>query len=218
MTDRPRARRSVPPAKTGAFSSEAGTGSRENNASARIGESRRDVGPELVLDIRAQSRLWRELGDLKTLRALVNEALAAGLAVAPRRPLDGAELSVLLTDDRRIRIVNRDWRGFDKATNVLSFPAAAPERIEGSPLLGDIVVAYETVAREAQAEGKSLPDHFRHLVIHGLLHLLGEDHETETEAQRMEALEVAALAHLGIADPYADAELLAVPAPSLAEH
>lgn len=191
MTDRPRARRSAPPAKT---------------------------IPDLTLDIRAESRRWRELGNLAALRAIVGEALRAGTAIAPRRPLDGAELSLLLTDDRRIRIVNRDWRGFDKATNVLSFPAAPPERIAKSPLLGDIVVAYETVAREAEAEGKSVPDHFRHLVIHGLLHLLGEDHETEAEARRMEALEVEALAHLGIADPYANAELVTEAAPSSAEH
>lgn len=181
MKDRPRARRSAPPAKT---------------------------TPNLALDIRAQSRRWRELGNLAMLRAIAGEAITAGLAVAPRQPLDGAELSLLLTDDRRIRIVNRDWRGFDKATNVLSFPAAPPERIAASPLLGDIVVAFETVEREAQAEGKSFPDHFRHLVVHGLLHLLGEDHETEAEARRMEALEVEALARLGIADPYADAELV----------
>lgn len=208
----------------GAFSSEVGTGSREENAarseseaSARLSESRRGFRSDLDIDIRAQSRRWRELGDLKSLRALTSEAIEAGLSVAPRRPLDGAELSVLLTDDRRIRIVNRDWRGFDKATNVLSFPAAPPDRIEASPLLGDIVLAFETIAREAEAEAKLLPDHFRHLVVHGLLHLLGEDHETEAEASRMEALEIAALASLGIADPYADAELVTAPAPSRTE-
>nr|WP_108051440.1 rRNA maturation RNase YbeY [Bosea sp. 124] len=159
--------------------------------------------------LRAQSRQWRALGDLAALRARVRLAVEAALAVAPVQPCDGAELSLLLTDDRRIRIVNRDWRGFDKATNVLSFPAAPPERIATSPILGDIVIAYETVEREAQAEDKSLVDHFSHLVIHGLLHLLGEDHETEAEAQRMEGLEIAALARLGIADPYAGGELIA---------
>ena len=168
----------------------------------------------LDLDLRAESRRWQALGNLASLRALINEALEAGLGVAPRKPVAGAELSLLLTDDRRIRIVNRDWRGFDKATNVLSFPAAPPERIAASPLLGDIVIAFETVEREAQAEGKEVADHLRHLVIHGLLHLLGEDHETEAEARRMEALEVEALASLGIADPYADGELIATPIPS----
>lgn len=185
MTDRSRARRSAPRPETSP--------------------------PALAITVRAQSRQWRTLGNLAVLRALVTQATQAALAVSPLQPLDGAELSLLLTDDRRIRIVNRDWRGFDKATNVLSFPAAPPDRIATSPMLGDIAVAYETVDREAQAEGKSLADHLSHLVIHGLLHLLGEDHESEAEAQRMESLEVAALARLGIADPYADGELVARP-------
>lgn len=185
MTDRPRARRSAPRPET--------------------------RPPILAIALRAQSRQWRALGDLAALRSRAMLAAQAALAVSPVQPLDGAELSLLLTDDRRIRIVNRDWRGFDKATNVLSFPAAPPERVATSPVLGDIVVAYETVEREAAAEGKSLADHFSHLVIHGLLHLLGEDHETDAEAQRMEGLEVAALDRLGIADPYAGADLIAAP-------
>ena len=193
MTDRPRARRSAPRPET----------------RPRPGNK----APALAITIRAQSRQWRALGNLATLRAQVTQATQAALSVAPVQPLDGAELSLLLTDDKRIRIVNRDWRGFDKATNVLSFPAAPPDRIAMSPMLGDIVVAYETVEREAQAEGKSLHDHLSHLVIHGLLHLLGEDHESETEARRMEGLEVAALARIGIADPYADGELIARPQP-----
>ncbi|MCO5090477.1 rRNA maturation RNase YbeY [Bosea sp. (in: a-proteobacteria)] len=188
MNDRPRGRRQAPPPEK--------------------------TSAEIHLDVRAQSRRWHGLGRLADLSALLNEALAAAIAVAPRKPMPGAELSLLLTDDRRIRIVNRDWRGFDKATNVLSFPAAPPARIAQSPLLGDIVIAYETVVREADAEGKSVADHLRHLAIHGLLHLLGEDHETEAQARRMEALEVAALARLGISDPYAGAELVAVLSPS----
>ncbi|KPF68623.1 hypothetical protein IP69_11365 [Bosea sp. AAP35] len=151
------------------------------------------------------------MGDLASLRLHASRATQAALAVSPVQPIDGAEVSLLLTDDKRIRIVNRDWRGLDKATNVLSFPAVPAKQIARSPVLGDIVIAYETVAREAQDENKSLGDHFSHLVIHGLLHLLGEDHETEAEAQRMESLEIAALARLGIADPYADGELIAPP-------
>ena len=157
----------------------------------------------LTLELRLQSRRWREFGDL---RPRIEAAIAAGIAEARLRPLEGAELSLLLTDDKRIRAVNRDWRGFDKPTNVLSFPAVPPERVASSPVLGDIVLALETLTREAEAEGKSFGDHLSHLVIHGLLHLLGEDHETEAEAQRMEAMETAALARLGIADPYAGSD------------
>ena len=156
-----------------------------------------------TLDIRIQSRRWREVEDLK---ARIDAAIEAGLVLAPVKPAPGAELSLLLTDDKRIRIVNRDWRGFDKATNVLSFPAAPPEKIGLSPVVGDIVLAFETIVREAQAEEKSVGDHLSHLVIHGLLHLVGEDHETEDQAPRMETLETAALARLGIADPYAGSE------------
>ncbi len=176
--------------------------SRSRRAAPRTEAAEPDPGGP-SLDIRMQSRKWREVGDL---RPRVTAAVGAALALAPVKPSPGAELSLLLTDDKRIRIVNRDWRGFDKATNVLSFPAAPPERIAASPVVGDIVLAFETVAREAQAEEKSFGDHLSHLVIHGLLHLLGEDHETEAEAQRMEALETAALARLGIADPYAGSE------------
>jgi probable rRNA maturation factor len=176
--------------------------SRSRRAAPRTEAAEPDPGGP-SLDIRMQSRKWREVGDL---RPRVTAAIGAALALAPVKPSPGAELSLLLTDDKRIRIVNRDWRGFDKATNVLSFPAAPPERIAASPVVGDIVLAFETVAREAQAEEKSFGDHLSHLVIHGLLHLLGEDHETEAEAQRMEALETAALARLGIADPYAGSE------------
>ncbi|WP_332696057.1 rRNA maturation RNase YbeY [Bosea sp. (in: a-proteobacteria)] len=177
MNDRPRSRRAAP-------RSESPTG-------------------ELTLELRLQSRRWREVGDL---RPRIEAAIGAALALARLQPLAGAELSLLLTDDKRIRAVNREWRGFDKPTNVLSFPAAPPERIAMSPVLGDIVLAFETLVREAEAEEKSLGDHLSHLVIHGLLHLLGEDHETEAEAQRMEAMETAALARLGIADPYAGSD------------
>ena len=172
--------------------------------------------PPLEIQLRAESRRWSTFGKLSELRLRVAKACDAALAVAPLKPLDGAELNILLTDDARIRRVNRDWRGFDKATNVLSFPAAPPDRIAKCPALGDIVLAHETLAREAQEEGKSLDDHFSHLVIHGLLHLLGEDHETEAEADRMEALEIEALARLGIRDPYADSEPVAAAARPLA--
>lgn len=115
------------------------------------------------------------------------------------------EVSLLLTDDARVRELNRAWRGQDRPTNVLSFPAlAAGETVPpGMPvLLGDVVLAFETVAREAAAQGKEVGAHTSHLLVHGVLHLLGHDHEDEAEADEMEALETAILARLGVADPY----------------
>jgi probable rRNA maturation factor len=116
--------------------------------------------------------------------------------------MERAEISVLLTGDVKMRTLNRDWRGKDKPTNVLSFPAAPASSIARSPMLGDIALAFETVAGEAEEERKPLGHHLAHLVIHGLYHLLGDDHETEGEARIMEARETAALARMGIPDPY----------------
>lgn len=115
-----------------------------------------------------------------------------------------AELSFLFTDDAHIRALNEDWRGKNGATNVLSFPAfdmAIGEALP--PMLGDIVLARETIEREAHLENKAFDDHLTHLMVHGLLHLLGYDHAEPLEAEHMEACERAILARLGIADPYA---------------
>lgn len=116
------------------------------------------------------------------------------------------EISVRLADDAEVRRLNRDFRGKDRATNVLSFagddPSAPRER--GVPLLlGDIVVALETTSAEAAAMGRTVDAHLMHLVVHGVLHLLGLDHEDEAEAVAMEALETLVLAGLGLADPHA---------------
>ena len=120
--------------------------------------------------------------------------------------LEGAaEVSVLLVGAERGAALNRDYRGRDRATNVLSFPGdPLPEGDGGPPyLLGDVVLAQGVCAREAAAQGKALADHLSHLVVHGVLHLLGHDHENDSEAERMESLEVEILAALGVADPYA---------------
>jgi probable rRNA maturation factor len=120
-----------------------------------------------------------------------------------------AELAVMLTDDAGIRTLNQNWRGIDKATNVLSFPALQPPEGAQEPddaprMLGDIAIAYETTRREADEEEKTFANHLSHLAVHGFLHLVGYDHEKEGEAEAMEALEREILAQLGIADPYAD--------------
>lgn len=114
------------------------------------------------------------------------------------------ELSVALADNEVVQGLNRDWRGKDKPTNVLSFPSGDEESdLPGMPLfLGDIILAYETVAAEAAEQKKEVKDHLAHLLIHGFLHLLGHDHEDEDEAEEMEAMETLILKDLGIADPY----------------
>lgn len=154
-----------------------------------------------TVDIIANSARWRAQPRAKT---TIRTAIDAAAAATRRKSF---EVSVMLTHDRAIRVLNRDWRGFDKATNVLSFPAAQPPSRE-QQLLGDIVIAYETVAREAKAEHKAFLHHLSHLAVHGFLHLIGYDHVMSREAETMEALERKILARLGIADPYADSEAL----------
>lgn len=118
-----------------------------------------------------------------------------------------AELAVMLTDDAGIRTLNSNWRGIDKPTNVLSFPALQPEGARHDDdiprMLGDIAIAYETTRREADAEDKPFDHHLSHLAVHGFLHLVGYDHENDDEAEIMERLERDILAQLGIPDPYA---------------
>ncbi len=149
--------------------------------------------------------------------ARAGEAVAAALALTPYAPLVHAaplvEVAVRLTDDAEVQALNRDFRGKDKPTNVLSFPQVQDDLLEGLAnsddgeiLLGDIVLARETCAREAEEKAILLIDHATHLIIHGALHLVGYDHIEDGRASAMEALEVKALASLGIANPYADYE------------
>lgn len=118
-----------------------------------------------------------------------------------------AEVAVMLTDDAGIRTLNKNWRGIDKPTNVLSFPALQPERAptggDAPRMLGDIAIAYETTRNEAHTEHKPFEHHLSHLAVHGFLHLIGYDHETDDDAEVMEGLERDILAQLGIPDPYA---------------
>ena len=143
--------------------------------------------------------------------ALASRATEAAGKVAPELANPRLSTSLLFTSDAEIHALNREWRGRDKPTNVLSFPMLTREQMlalgaEGPPeLLGDIALAYETCAREAADKGIALRDHAAHLIVHGMLHLCGYDHETSPEeAEAMEALEIEALALLGIANPYTD--------------
>jgi probable rRNA maturation factor len=157
-----------------------------------------------VVEVLIESAGWRDLPDVVALagRAVATAAGACGKQLPPR-----AEVSLLLADDAALRALNGRWRGKDKPTNVLSFPAATPATLARSPVLGDIAIAWETLAAEAGEEGKTVGDHFCHLVVHGFLHLVGYDHETAEDAETMEALERTILAELGVSDPYADTAL-----------
>ncbi len=154
----------------------------------------------IELDIMIEEGDWETIPDVEV---LAQKAASAALAVTYEANGD-FEASVMLTDDAQIQELNRTWRGKDKPTNVLSFPAPEQPGATGPRHLGDIALAYETLVRESEEESKELAHHFAHLIVHGVLHLLGYDHETEAEAEIMEALEVKALATLGIADPYRD--------------
>ncbi|GAB5349991.1 rRNA maturation RNase YbeY [Alteriqipengyuania sp. 357] len=143
--------------------------------------------------------------------ALATSAAEAAARAEPALANARLEASILFTSNEKVHELNRDWREKDKPTNVLSFPMLERDELvaldpQGPPvLLGDIALARETCAREAAEKGVALADHASHLVIHGLLHLAGLDHEISTrDAEEMEALEVKALAQLGIADPYGD--------------
>lgn len=154
-----------------------------------------------VIDLAVEAGPWPSEASLE---ALVAVAVGAALAELGK-DASKSELSLVFTDDAAIRELNAHWRAKDKPTNVLSFPAFALTPAHPvPPVLGDIVIAQETVAQEAALEMKSFEHHLTHLVIHGFLHLLGYDHETDDEADAMEVLETRILATLGIADPYAE--------------
>jgi probable rRNA maturation factor len=156
----------------------------------------------ITVDVLAESPLWEAEPDAE---AVVRRAISRAAAVVePNAP--AAEVAVLLCDDATIAALNAQWRGRDEPTNVLSFPAlpaSDPMVSDGAVHLGDIAIANETVVREAGEQGRTVSAHLAHLAVHGFLHLLGYDHQTDSEAEHMEGLERAILAALGISDPYA---------------
>jgi probable rRNA maturation factor len=161
--------------------------------------------PEIALSIPCQ----RWLEDLPEAQQIVEGACRAAFAAAADGHEAGGrvEISVVLADDATMRDLNRRYRGIDKPTNVLSFPIDDTPGLEAGPrLLGDVVLGFETVRREAEAGAKPLGHHVSHLIVHGVLHLVGYDHETDSDAAVMEPLETAILARLNIPDPYAIAD------------
>lgn len=148
------------------------------------------------LDISIDDRDWTRVPDL---RKLARSAISATL------PDNDVSVSLLFTSDEKILDINKQWRGKATATNVLSFPVSNETPVPaGEPRpLGDIVLAFGVVSREALEQKKTLSHHVTHLIVHGLLHLLGYDHEDDGEAEAMEAREIAVLAGLGMENPYA---------------
>lgn len=148
---------------------------------------------DIGIEVEVEAGDWTDA--VEDVEAVVERAAAAALGAA------SGGVVILLTDDGTVRDLNARFRGKDRPTNVLSFPAAEMPGANPQPL-GDIVLAYGVCAAEAADQGKTLGSHLTHLVIHGVLHLLGRDHEVEAEAEEMEAEERAILAGLGISDPY----------------
>jgi probable rRNA maturation factor len=154
---------------------------------------------EAQIDIRVDEPGW---GAEDPLERLARRALEAAVAVADLDCPAAPELSLLFTNDAAMRALNAEWRGKDKPTNVLSFPAHDGENAD-DPLLGDIALALETCRAEAAADDKPFDHHVTHLLVHGILHLFGFDHRTDADAEEMEGFETQILAALGIPDPYA---------------
>ena len=149
-----------------------------------------------AIELEIEDPAWLEaLGDVQ---GLVRSAATKALSAKRLVDSEASDLVVLLTSDEEIQGLNAQFRGQDRATNVLSFPAA----ISAEGHLGDLALAFGTCAREADEQGKTLADHVQHLTVHGVLHLIGYDHDDDAEAEVMEALERRLLADLGIADPY----------------
>lgn len=157
------------------------------------------------MDFRIEAGDWPAVDELEAiidatiLAVLNNSAFYTACSV-----MQGSEVSLLLTDDKHITAINSEFRGQKKPTNVLSFPQQDADCDVYGPYLGDIVLAYETVFREADLENKDFNHHFQHLLVHGFLHLVGFDHETDNEAKVMENLEIDILRDLNIEDPYKD--------------
>ncbi|RST87563.1 rRNA maturation RNase YbeY [Aquibium carbonis] len=155
---------------------------------------------EIDIAVVVEAQGWPGEAALEELVRRTVEAVVGDLSLRSSR---STELGVTFTDDAAMRGLNAQWRDKDKPTNVLSFPAFPEQGETIPPMLGDIVLARETIEREAALDGKPFDHHLTHLVVHGLLHLLGFDHETEEEAEEMEAVETRILASLAIPDPYA---------------
>jgi probable rRNA maturation factor len=175
-------------------------------ANSRRKQNSKPMAPSAlpVLEVLVVADCWQAELDAE---AVIHRAIATAAELVAADVGD-SELAVMLTDDAGIRTLNNNWRGIDKPTNVLSFPALQPSGRRGPAepprMLGDLAIAYETTRREADEEQKPFDHHLSHLAIHGFLHLIGYDHEKDEPAETMEELEREILSQLGIPDPYAE--------------
>ena len=182
-----------------------GTG-RAAGANGRRKQNSKPMAPSVlpIVEVLVVADCWQAEPDAE---AAIHRAIAAAAELVAADVGD-TELAVMLTDDAGIRTLNNNWRGIDKPTNVLSFPALQPSGRRGPAdpprMLGDIAIAYETTRREDDEEGKPFDHHLGHLAIHGFLHLIGYDHEKDQQAETMEELEREILSQLGVPDPYAE--------------
>lgn len=157
---------------------------------------RKSPGAEVAIDFVIDSDLWKKEPEAQdTIRNAIAAAASAECGIA-----------IVLTDDAAMRALNKRWRGQDKPTNVLSFPAQPMPGEDNPRHLGDIVISFETMVAEAARDEKPFAHHLAHLAVHGYLHLLGHDHETDRDASAMERLETQILARIGVPDPYAGEE------------
>jgi|GEM_PF-23071 len=213
MSDRPRsgAGRKTAAKKAPAKTARAKTGRKTVKAAVKPAPKTLPLKVDVVLEDPAWLKALALTGEgadaallARRLRLWARRALAIAAADRWKGSSVGLDCCVVLSSDAKVRRLNRDYRGKDKPTNVLSFAAldgGKPPRNQAWPL-GDIILALGTCRKEARTQRKSLEQHLAHLVIHGVLHLLGYDHEAEAEAERMEGLEIAALKRLGIDNPY----------------
>lgn len=166
-----------------------------------------DISPEIEVSV--QDPEWETMGDINDLVTLVAKA-TLNYAILPKIAYNRKlEASIVLANDDLVQVLNREYRQQDKPTNVLTFASLDGDDMtpEGEPLnLGDVIISFQTIEREAQEQGKFMLDHLKHMTVHGVLHLLGYDHETDDEANDMETLEIRILEHLGVQNPYTETE------------
>lgn len=186
------------------------------DATSGAGEEPADPEPRsppllLSFDLIESAGNWEALGDIETIVAAAVGAVARAPQLAHVLPQGALAVAVVLSDDREVAGYNGQYRGMPKPTNVLSFPAAPDQPVPDGEMrsLGDIILAVETIGREAAEQGVPFAHHLQHLVVHGLLHLAGFDHIEAADAETMEALETAILATIGVPDPYAGSEPVA---------